>query len=204
MFLLFLTVLATACATHTFTLNVPSTGSQQRNPYPHHVAVLPEKTFTPHYEIKYRWWSTGNFTLKMQGLQLSLVDVLRPHFVAVQLIHGDQTEGRRRYDLIAKMSVDRIDFNGARLAEFDDDDVDVTMTFMIERPDGTEVFRTTVSASASSPRSRGPNGIPPAAFSEAFNKVFKQLSETLKVMEIPDHSEMSIDDPVLIHGNGSS
>jgi len=183
--LLFLTVLVTACATHSYKLNIPSIGGQERNPYPQRVAVVAGEMF-PEYEIKYRWWSTGLFTLKMKGLPDSLVDTLRQHFVAVEFILSDQTNfPKERYDLIAKMSVDRVDFHGARLAEFDDDNVNLDMTFMIERPDGTEVFRTTVSASASSRRERGPNGIPPAAFPEAFSKAFRQLSETLTATEIP-------------------
>jgi hypothetical protein len=81
------------------------------------------------------------------------------------------------------MSVDRLHFDGANTT-VGSDTVDLTMTFTVEQPNGTEVFRTTLSASASSPYSQPcafckPD--PPEAFTKAFSAVFAQLSETLTV-----------------------
>ena len=61
------------------------------------------------------------------------------------------------------------------------------MTFTVEQPNGTEVFRKTVSASASSPYTQPCEFCKPdprEAFTEAFSAAFVQLSEVLTVSDI--------------------
>ena len=85
-----------------------------------------------------------------------------------------------------RRSVDRLHFDGANTT-VSDDTVDLTMTFTVLQPNGTEVFRTTLSAKASSEYSQPCafcKNDPPAAFTKAFTAVFAQLSETLRVSGI--------------------
>src|SRR5262245_19082456 len=140
--LLLLCSLLTACGVRAYTFEDFPRPVEKRNVYPWRVGVVAEKQFTP-YQVKYRYWSSTNFMWPLKGLPDTLVRTLRPYFRSVELVPTGQDTSGDHYDLIARMSVDRIHFNGAKTT-VSDDTVDLTMTFAIDWPNGAEVFKTTV------------------------------------------------------------
>jgi uncharacterized protein (DUF342 family) len=67
----------------------------------------------------------------------AFVRTLRPFFLSVEPIQAGRSISEEHYDLIAKMSVDQLHFDGANTT-VSDDRADLTMTFAVERPNGTE------------------------------------------------------------------
>ena len=173
-----------ACSLRAGTFRLPpreqTTGSVQ----PSRVGVVVEKEFAP-YTTTFRYWSTTPFNWSLHGLPEALVEALRPHFRSVELVSAGRSPSTDRHDLIARMSIDQLHFDGANTTGRRDR-VDVTMTFVVERPDGAQVFRTTASGSGSSPyrqpcRFCKPD--PREAYYYAFGAVFEQLSKTLSVAD---------------------
>ena len=126
------------------------------------------------------------FAWSLNGLPAALATTLRAHFLSVDLLSVSRSLATEGYDLIAKMSVDHIHFDGANTTGRRDR-VNLTMTFTVEQPNGTEVFQTTVSGSASNPYTQPCTFCKPdprEAFIEAFSAVFAKLSETLSVSDI--------------------
>jgi len=117
--------------------------------YPWRVGVVIDKGFTP-YKMTFRWWSSTPFTWSLDGLPDAFVETLRPHFLSVEPFQHSPGSPDGDYDVIAKMSVNRLHFDGANTTDREDR-VDLTMTFSIHRPDATEVLRTTLSSSGTSP-----------------------------------------------------
>jgi len=113
------------------------------------VGVVVDKAFMP-YKITFRYWSSTPFSWSLHGLPDALVKTLRPHFASVEPLEVDQRISPQRHDRIARMTVDQLHFDGANTTGRRDR-VDLTMTFVVEQPNGREVFRTTVAANASSP-----------------------------------------------------
>jgi hypothetical protein len=181
--LLSLSCLTTACGVRAYTLEIPQRTIAPRNLDPRRVAVIIDKQFMP-YKIKYKYWSSPNFTWPFEGLPDSFVKTLRLYFVSVKPHAGRSIPDE--YDLVARMSVDQLHFDGANTT-IGDDRVDLAMTFTIERPDGTKVFERTVSASASSPygqRCALCKPDPPEAFPQVFRQAFAELAETLNESDI--------------------
>ena len=163
------------------TFELPSTATTNRV-HPWRVGVVVDKAFMP-YKITFRYWSSTPFSWSLHGLPDALVKTLRPHFASVEPLEVDQRISPQRHDLIARMTVDQLHFDGANTTGRRDR-VDLTMTFVVEQPNGREVFRTTVAANASSPYRQPcrtgfcqPN--PREAFMDVFTAVFSQLSQTL-------------------------
>jgi hypothetical protein len=183
--LVLLCSLVAACGIHTGTLELAPKTIANPSVCPLRVGVIVEKEFMP-YKIKFRYWSSTPFTWSLEGLPDAFVTTLSPHFLSVEPMHGSRGHSTGRLDLIARMSVDRLHFDGANTT-VGYDTVELMMTFTVEEPNGTEVFRTTVSANASSPY-RQPCAFckpdPYEAFTEAFGAVFEQLSERLTVSSI--------------------
>lgn len=171
----------TACGVRTHRFEFPQRVAESRNVYPWRVAVVAGPELTP-YKAKFKYWSSPGFTLPIEGLPDALVNTLRPHFLSVQAA-GSTSSG---HDLVARMSIDRLEFDGAKTT-VGTDNVDLAMTFTFERPDGTKVYETIAAASATSRYSQGcafckPN--PPEAFTRAFTAVFAKLSESLNQSEV--------------------
>jgi len=178
--LLVLCSVVAACGIRTGRFEVSPTAIADRSVYPLRVGVVVDKKFVP-YKIRFRYWSSTPFFWSLGGLPDAFVRTLSPHFLSVEPVDASRSISTGPHDLIAKMSVDRLHFDGANTT-VGDDRVDLTMTFTLEQPNGTEVFRTTVSASGSSPYKQPcafckPD--PREAFGEAFSGAFAQLSETL-------------------------
>ena len=167
----------------TFELAPRTVVSQQVHPL--RVGVVVDKEFVP-FKTKFRYWSSTPFTWSLEGLPDAFVTTLSPHFLSVEPLRDNRGTSTGAHDLIARMSVDRIHFDGANTT-VGRDTVDLTMTFTLRQPSGGEVFRTIVSASASG-EYRQPCAFckpdPSEAFTRAFNAVFAQLSETLTVSVI--------------------
>ncbi|HEU4689965.1 MAG TPA: hypothetical protein VFS23_16445, partial [Vicinamibacterales bacterium] len=179
--LLLVCSVAAACGVRTGTFELAPTTPPDRAVQPLRVGVIIDKTFVP-YKIKFRYWSTTPFSWSLEGLPDAFVQTLRPYFLSVDPVQESRSPSTGPHDLVARMVVDRLHFDGANTT-IGSDTVDLTMTFTLGQPGGAEVFRTTVSASASSEYSQ-PCGFckpdPPAAFQKAFNAVFAQLSERLR------------------------
>ena len=172
------------CGIRTGTFALAPRTTANPSVYPLRVGVVVDKQFAP-YKIKFNWSSTP-FTWSLEGLPDAFVKTLSPHFISVEPVHIGRSTSPGRHDLIAKMSIDRLHFDGANTT-VGTDTVDLTMTFTVGQPNGTEVFRTTVSASGSSEYSQPcafckPN--PSEAFTKAFRAVFAQLAEVLTVSGI--------------------
>jgi hypothetical protein len=183
--LLLLCAVVGACGIRTGTFVYAPKTPPNPTVHPLRVGVMVDKTFLP-YKIKFRYWSSTPFLWSLEGLPDAFVKTLRPFFLAVDPVRDSRTLSTGQPDLIARMSVDTLHFDGANTT-VGTDTVDLTMTFTLVQPGGTEVFRTTVSARASSEYSQPcafckPD--PPAAFQKAFNAVFAQLSEALTVSEM--------------------
>ena len=180
--LLFLCTVVAACGIRPGRFALSPTTIANPSVYPLRVGVVVDKKFVP-YKIKFRYWSSTPFTWSLGGLPDAFVETLSPYFLSVEPVHNSRGISTGPHDLIAKMSVDRLHFDGANTT-VGNDTVDLTMTFTLEQPNGTEVFRTTVSARASSPYQQPcafckPD--PREAFTQAFSAAFAQLSETLTV-----------------------
>lgn len=183
--LLFLGSLVTACGVRAHRFEFPQRALERQNVYPWRVAVVAGPEFTP-YKIKFRYWSSTNFTWPFAGLPDAFVNTLRPHFLSVESWQSGRSVSDAPYDLIARMSVERLQFDGADTT-VGHDNVDLAMTFTFERPNGTKVYETTVATKASSEYRQGcafckPD--PPEAFPRAFTAAFAKLSETLRLSEI--------------------
>jgi hypothetical protein len=164
-----LCVLVAGCGIKAGRFEMPPGNYIDRDEFPWRVGVITEKTFTP-YKIKFRYWSTTPFSWSLDGLQVG---------------RGISPE---RHDLVAKMSVDRLDFDGGN-TQFSSDKAALTMTFSVAQPDGSEVFRTTISATSSGHSLVNPCRVyckpnPRAVFPQAFRDVFEELSKQLRVAEI--------------------
>src|SRR5688572_524814 len=140
------------------------------------------------YRMRFRYWSSTPFTWALEGLPDALVETLSPYFLSVERVPASPSLSTGHHDLIAKMSVERLHFDGANTTGRRDR-VDLALTFALEQPSGTEVFRTTLSASGSSPYTQPcrygfcqPD--PRKAFTEAFSTVFARLPEALTVSDI--------------------
>ena len=183
--LLVLGSVVTGCGVRTHRFEFPQRVVESRTVYPWRVAVVAGPEFTP-YKVTFRYWSSTNFTLPFEGLPDALVNTLRPHFLSVESRQPGRSLSGGPYDLMARMSVTKLDFDGANTT-FGTDTVDLTLTFTFERPDGTKVYETTVAASASSPYSQRcayckPD--PPEAFPRAFTAAFARFSDTLARSQI--------------------
>jgi len=182
--LLSLSCLTTACGLRAYRLEVPQRTGDTRNVYPRRVAVIVDKQFTP-YKIRFKYWSSGNFTWPLEGLPDAFVNTLRPYFLSVETRQAGRSTGDD-YDLVARMSVDQLRFDGANTT-VGDNKVDLAMTFTFEQPDGTKVFERTVTASASSPyrqRCAFCKPEPPEAFTQVFREAFVKLSTSLNESDI--------------------
>ena len=182
--LLFLSLVA-GCSLRAGTFDLAPGAPTNGNVYPWRVGVIVDKEFMP-YKIQFRYWSSTPITWSLEGLPDALVKTLSPYFRSVEPVRVNRGIATERHDLIAKMSVDQLDFDGANTTGRRDR-VDLTMTFTVEQRNGTEAFRTTVSASASRPyiqRCMFCKPDPREAFTEAFSIVFAKLSETLGVSDI--------------------
>lgn len=180
--LLLICSVVAACGVHTGRLELAPTTTAVQTVHPWRVGVVFDKKFMP-FKTKFRYWSSTPFTWSLDGVPDAFVRTLKPYFLSVEPIHGSPSPSKGGHDLIAKMSVDRIHFDGANTT-VGHDTVDLTMTFTVEEPNGTEVFRTTISARASSPYKQPcafckPD--PSEAFTEAFGAVFNDLSQRLNV-----------------------
>lgn len=178
-------LVAAGCGLHAGTLELPQTPVASRTAYPWRVGVVVDKAFAP-YKTKFRYWSSTPFTWSLNGLPEALAETLKPYFLSVDLLPAGRSVSEGAYDVIAKMSVDQLRFDGANTT-VGNDRVDLVMTLTLEQPNGTQIFRTSVAESASTPYSQ------PCAFckpdpSEAFTKVFRaafiQLSERLGESDI--------------------
>jgi hypothetical protein len=183
--LLLLCCVGAACGIRTTTFELAPGTTTNPSVSPLRVGVVVDKAFVP-YKITLRYWSSPPFTWSLDGLPDAFVKTLSPHFVSVEPVHVGRSASTGQHDLIARMSVDRLHFDGADTT-VGTDTVNLTMTFTLGQPDGTEVFRTTVSASASSEYSQPcafctPD--PSEAFRKAFRVVFEELSGRLAVSSI--------------------
>jgi hypothetical protein len=177
--------LVAGCTHRAVRFELPQVQTAQRNVYPWRVGVASGKEFLP-YKITYRYWSTTPLTWSLEGLPDAFVTTLRPYFLSVDALQVTQDLSTTRRDLFAKMSVDQIHFNGANTTGLRDT-VDLTMTFILEQPNGTEVFQTTLSVSASGryiQRCALCKPDPPEAFTNAFSAMFVKLSEALTLADI--------------------
>lgn len=184
--LLVLGCLVTACGVRAHRFQFPQRAINSPNVYPWRVAVVAGPEFTP-YRIKFKYWSSTSFTWPFEGLPDAFVNTLRPHFLSVESRPPGRRASDAPFDLIARMSVDRLHFDGANTT-IGNDNVDLAMTFTFERPDGTKVYETTVAARASSEyrqRCAFCKPDPPEAFPQAFAAAFTKLTETLSLSEIP-------------------
>ena len=193
--LLLLGSLVGGCSLRAGTFELPPRQIASRNAYPWRVGVVVGKEFTP-YRMTFRWWSSTPFTWSLEGLPDALVETLSPYFLSVESLPVGRSLSTEHHDLIARMSVERLHFDGANTTGRRDR-VDLAMTFTVEQPNGAEVFRTTVSASGSSPYTQPcfhgfckPD--PRKAFTEAFSAVFARLTETLTVSDIRVVQENSL------------
>ena len=180
--LLLLCPFVAACSLRAGTFELPQRHIANRSAYPWRVAVIVDKEFMP-YKITFKYWSSTPFTWSLEGLPDALVKSLSPYFLSVEPLQVGRGTSTERHDLVARMSVDQLHFDGANTTE-GRDRVDLTMTFTVEQPNGRAVFRTTVSASASRPYTQRIKPDPREAFTEAFSAVFAQLSERLGVSDI--------------------
>ena len=183
--LLLLCSLFSACSLRASTFELPSRNIANRHVYPWRVGVVVDKEFMP-YRMTFKYWSTTPYTWSLEGLPDALVETLSPYFLSVEPLQIGRRISTGRHDLIAKMAIDQLHFDGAnttgRL-----DRVDLTMTFTVAQPNGREAFRTTLSANVSrryTQRCRFCKPDPRAAFTEAFSSVFTQLSEALGASDV--------------------
>ena len=183
--LLFLASVGAACSIRTGRFELPVapavTGPRV---YPWRICVVTGKEFTP-YEITFRYWSSTNISWSLAGLPDAFVKTLSPHFVAVE---SSESGGAcsAPHELIARMSVDNLHFNGADTT-IGRDTVDLKVRFSLQQPGGTEVFRAIISTKATNPYSQPcafclPD--PPAAFKEVFKAAFAQLSNLIAESDI--------------------
>ena len=180
-----LCVSLSACGFKSSTFELyPLQGVKPRG-YPWRIAVVTTEEFTP-YKMKFRYWSSTNFTWSLDGLPTAFAQALTPHFASVERLERDVSPSEARHDLIARMSVDNLHFDGANTTR-SNDRVNLTMRFTIEQPNGANVFQAIVSASGSS-RYRQPCEVckpdPRTAFTRAFMAVFEQLSNRLNESDI--------------------
>lgn len=184
---LFSCALGASCTLRTARLDIPQFFNQHQKVYPWRVGVVTDKEFTP-YKFTYRYWGSTNFTGSLDGLPEAFAKTLGVAFVDVETLETGRNTSNAPHDLIARMSVDELRFDGSN-TNYWYDQVDLTMRFTLERPDGTEVFQTTIAA-----RGFGKyhqecklgfcRPAPVAAFSEGFENVFRQLSKLLNQSDI--------------------
>ena len=184
--LLLLCSLAAACAIRPGRLDLAPTTIANPTIHPLRVGAVVDKRFLP-YKIKYRYWSSTPLTWSLEGLPDAFVKTLSPHFVSVEPLRVGRSISPAEHDVVARMSVDRLHFDGANTT-VGTDTVDLTMTFTVEQPDGTAVFRTTLSARGSSEYNQPCAFCKPdahEAYMKAFRAVFAQLSEALGGFRYP-------------------
>ena len=177
---------AAACSIRTGRFELPSAPAE-RSPrvYPWRICVVTGREFTP-YKMTFRYWSSPNISWSLAGLPDAFVETLKPHFVAVEPAEIGRNACTAPHELIARMSVDNLHFNGADTT-VGRDTVDLTMRFSLQQPNGTEVFRAIISTTARNWYSQPcafclPD--PPAAFNEVFKAAFAQLSKLLAESDI--------------------
>jgi hypothetical protein len=190
--LLLLCSLVAACSLRGGRFELPPRQVANRTVHPWRVGVIVGREFMP-YTMRFRWWSSTPFTWTLEGLPDAFVDTLDPYFLSVEPLRVDESVSAGRHDLIAKMSVDRLHFDGANTTTRSDR-VDLVMTFRVEQLNGAEVFRKTFAAIGSSTY-RQPcfHGFckpdPREAFTTAFTSVFAQLSEALAAFDMRPFQE---------------
>lgn len=182
--LLCLCVSAASCSLRANTLVIPQGEMAGRNAHPWRVGVVVDDAFVP-YKITFRYWSSTPFSWSLKGIPDAFVKTLSPHFRSVEPLPIGRNRSAAQHDLIARMTVDQLHFDGANTTGRRDR-VDLTMTFLVQQPNGAAVFRTTLSASATSPYTQPcafckPD--PRRAYTDAFRAVFAQLSKTLSVAD---------------------
>jgi hypothetical protein len=173
--------LVAGCGVRSQRLELRPRASTSVQIHPLRVAAVVDKQFTP-YKIKFRYWSTGNFTFPLEGLPDAFVNSLRPHFTSVEAVPAGRLGVDGRHDLIARMLIDRLHFDGANTT-IGDDTVELTVTFTLTQPNGEAVFRRSLSArttSAYEQRCAFCKPEPPDAFIAAFRTVFDQLTAELQ------------------------
>lgn len=185
--LLLLCPVLAACGIRTGTFELVPRRIENPTVLPLRVGVVGDKAFLP-YKFNYRYWSSTPIRWSLRGLPDAFVDTLGPYFASVELLEGSRSRriSTGQHDLIARMRVDRLHFDGANTT-IGRDTVDLTMTFTLGPPTGTEVFRTTLSARETSEYSQRcafcmPD--PPEAFRKAFSAVFAKLSDALAAADI--------------------
>jgi len=177
--------LMAACGLRANTFKLPSTQVANQILHPWRVGVIVGEEFTP-YRISFRYWSSPPFTWSLEGLPEAFAKTLSPYFLSVEPLQESRSLSTESHDLLAKMSVDEIHFDGANTTSRRDR-VDLAMTFTVEQPNGIEVFRTSVSVSASSRYKQPCNFCKPdprRAYTDAFGAAFAKLSEALSVSDI--------------------
>ena len=184
--LICLSWLTTSCGARTYRFEHLQRQVDRPNVYPWRVAAVIDKQFTP-YKIKFKYWSTPlPSTLPFEGLPDAFVNTLRPHFPSVEQRQPGQSIRQDQYDLVARMSVDQLHFDGANTT-VGDDKADLAMTFTFEQLNGTKIFERTVTASASSPYRQDCafcRVAPSEVFAKVFREAFGKLAETLEGPEI--------------------
>lgn len=183
--LLALSFLTTACGARAYKFDLPQRQVNGPTVYPWRVAVVADKQFTP-YKIKYKYWSLPPLMFPFEGLPDAFVQTLRPHFPAVAPLPPGRTIRDDQYDLVARMSVDQLHFDGANTT-VGDDKADLAMTFTFEQPNGTKIFQRTVTASASSPYRQACAFCrvdPSDVFAKVFREAFVKLAQTLEGPDI--------------------
>jgi len=181
--LLFLSSLAAACSIRESTLEIPLFLTAKPRVYPWRVGVVADSEFTP-YRITFRFRNTTNFTWSLRGLPDAFAKTLSAHFIAVETFETDRNPSTAPYDLIARMSVDKLQFDGL-MTPGEWNTVDLSMRFRLERPDGAEVFGATISQTYDARYRQGFGAPrPPPAFDVAFEAVFRQLAKRLVESDI--------------------
>ena len=189
---LFSCALGASCTLRTARFDIPQFINQHQKVYPWRVGVVTDKEFTP-YKFTYRYWSSTNFTWSLDGLPEAFAKTLGVVFVDVETLETGRDTSSAPHDLIARMSVDKLHFDGSN-TNYWYDKVDVTMRFSLERPDGTAVFQTTITArGVGKYQQKCKLGFcrpaPSAAFTNGFENVFRQLSKLLNQSEITLESD---------------
>jgi hypothetical protein len=184
--LLSVSCLMAACGARAYKFDLPQRQVNGPTVYPWRVAAIADKQFTP-YKIRVKYWSAPiPSTLPFEGLPDAFVNTLRPHFPLVEQRQPGQSIRNEQFDLVARMSVDQLHFDGANTT-VGDDKVDLAMTFTLEQLNGTKVFERTVTASASSPYRQDCAFCrvnPSEVFAKVFREAFVKLAETLEGPEI--------------------
>src|SRR5215212_12216404 len=87
--------LVAGCGVRSQRFELPPRPSTSVRVHASRVAAVLDKQFTP-YKIKFRYWSTGNFTFPLDGLPDAFVKTLRPHFASVESVPAGRPDVTRR------------------------------------------------------------------------------------------------------------